>query len=828
MPLDDAARFVHDREPSRLGSINAKFRGDLETIAAKALAKEKARRYPSAAALASDLRHYLANEPIVARPPSALYQLRKFAKRHKALVGAVAGVLVALVLGIIATSTFALVAADQRRRAEAEKEVALHAVYQARLAAAGAALRDHDVVAAAQHLRAAPMALRNWEWRHLHSRLDESAAVLQAPAGGRIVLASGPGDIRITTTGPDGLHLLDADRHECLALVPWPGLLHVEHTPNATQIYGLDTDQRLCLLDESGKVLFRLTAPAQTGLGVLAVSPDQKRLAVHWQKGNSLPSRIWLYDLPSGEQQTIIPAHDDLIWALAFSADGTRLASGSEDHTARLWDTATGAPLQVFRGHSDKVFGVAFAPDGSRVVTASADHTARQWDPRTGEQVGITYRGHSHELQTAVYSPDGRWIASGGRDHTVRLWDPADGQEVAILHGHTKPISQLAFSPDGSRLASAGADETVRIWEVGKEISLPVLRGHTSYIYPIAYSPDGRWLASGSWDQTVRLWDARTGVCGAVSRHSNLVRALAFSPDSTWLVSGCEDDDQLHIWNVATGQPRQVIAGPGKLLWALAVSRDGTQIAALDGTGTLLITDLATGQKTSWVRRARSSTKDALAYSPDGRWLAGIADGPTIGLWDTRTYQLAAQWTGHTGEIYSVSFSPDGRQLVSAGQDGTVRLWDVATGTSLRILKGHTDDVFAAVFHPDGTRIASGGRDRAIRLWDVATGEEVARLPGHTNYVFDLAFSPDGNTLASGSGDFTVRLWDTVPLSWRLNARREAKAAHGDAEKLVERLFREFKEPSAVVRALNADQTLSETLRREAQHAIWHRLAACE
>jgi WD40 repeat protein len=561
----------------------------------------------------------------------------------------------------------------------------------------------------------------------------------------------------------------------------------------------------------------------------VAVSHDQTRQVVDWSRYRP-PYSFVLYDLASGEKRAVFPGHTNVIHMLAFSPDGTQVASASEDQTVRLWDAATGAPLRVLSGHKAKVWTVAYAPDGGRVVSASADGTVRQWSVATGEPFAVPYRGHRNEARTAVYSLDGLRIASGGHDGTVRLWKAEDQLDLAVLHGHTQEVVQLAFSQDGRRLASAATDGTARIWEVGPRLSPALLRGHKSYVYPLAYSPDGQWIASGSWDGTVRLWDARTGGLGTVLRHTNRVRALAFSPDNTWLVSGCDDDDRLLIWDFATRQHRQVMAGPGKTLAALAVSPDGARIAAQDLDGTLRVTDAATGQEVFSTRLpgrnavTRSEVRGTLAYSPDGRWLALVADRSTVALWDTQRHQLAVQCTGHVGAVYSLAFSRDGRRLVSAGDDRTVRLWDTATGTPLGELRGHTDQVFTAVFHPDGARVASAGRDRAILLWDAATGAEVARLHGHTNYVFSLAFSPDGTTLASGSGDFTVRLWDTVPLAGRLKARREAEALRPEAERLVARLFREVKEPSEVVRAVRSGHDLSDPLRREAQRAIWRRL----
>jgi WD40 repeat protein len=139
------------------------------------------------------------------------------------------------------------------------------------------------------------------------------------------------------------------------------------------------------------------------------------------------------------------------------------------------------------------------------------------------------------------------------------------------------------------------------------------------------------------------------------------------------------------------------------------------------------------------------------------------------------------------------------------------------------VFDGHTDTVYKAVFHPDGTRVASAGRDRDILIWDPAGDQEGVRLPGHTSYVWSLAFSPDGKSLVSGSGDNTVRLWDIEPLRERYLARRAAKALRPDAERLVERLFRDKKDADQVVSALRADRSLGEPQRDAALRAVLRR-----
>jgi len=216
LPVHEVARVIQQEEPSRLGSIDTLYRGDVEIIVGKTLEKDKTRRYASAGDLASDIRRYLRGEAILARPASVLYQLRKFARRHRALVVGTSGIFAALLVGTVVSIAFAL-RADQNARVANERErVATYQTYRARIAAAVAALSHHDVADAARQLDAAPEALRDWEWRHLCIRLDDSTAVIPARAGEALFLVRDAKGIRIAALARTSLRVIDLENHELL------------------------------------------------------------------------------------------------------------------------------------------------------------------------------------------------------------------------------------------------------------------------------------------------------------------------------------------------------------------------------------------------------------------------------------------------------------------------------------------------------------------------------------------------------------------------------------------------------------------------------------
>jgi len=200
--------------------------------------------------------------------------------------------------------------------------------------------------------------------------------------------------------------------------------------------------------------------------------------------------------------------HTNSIFALALSADGRTLFTGSHDKTARAWDVATGRQLRIFEGHTDRVNTLALSADGRTLFTGY--YTVRAWDVATGRQLRIFQR-HSQSILALALSSDGGTLFTGSVDHIARAWDVATGRQLRIFEGHTNEILALALSADGCTLFTGSWDYTARAWDVATGRQLRIFEGHNSRILALSLSADGRTLFTGSYHGTVRAWNAQTG-----------------------------------------------------------------------------------------------------------------------------------------------------------------------------------------------------------------------------------------------------------------------------------------------------------------------------
>ena len=193
---------------------------------------------------------------------------------------------------------------------------------------------------------------------------------------------------------------------------------------------------------------------------------------------------------------------------MAFSPDGTTLASASLDEKIKLWAVATGTNIATLEGHTGSVYSVSFSPDGTTLASGSDDDTVKLWDMVTKQNV-VTLEGHTRDVYSVSFSPDGTLLASrDGSDYgEVKLWDVATGTNIATLEGHTGSVYSVSFSPDGTLLASGSEDGTVKLWDVATGTNIATFEGHTYWVWSVAFSPDGTTLASGSLDNTVKLWN---------------------------------------------------------------------------------------------------------------------------------------------------------------------------------------------------------------------------------------------------------------------------------------------------------------------------------
>jgi WD40 repeat protein len=547
---------------------------------------------------------------------------------------------------------------------------------------------------------------------------------------------------------------------------------------NGTRLASSGGDQLVKLWNVKTGELIKEFKGHTSAVMALAYSDDDKLIL---SGGADKIARLW--DVEKGTTVQVFPDVRSPISSVAIRKDGRQALIGCADGTLHVYNTAA-APTETgfVIAHLSGVGGLAYSPDGSRVATCGGDKLVKLWklpdsgatarlnDPK-GQEPGravmpmgengtpvllAELKGHSNPVSSVAFSNDGRLLASGGGDMLVKVWDVQNGTELRSLRGHSDWVSSVAFGPDSRFILSASVDKSVKIWELSNEETTPPI-GHTRALKTLAVSEDGKLLASGSEDRTIKVWDTATAQeLYTLAEHTNDVTALAFDPKSNRLVSG-GDDGKLRIWDLKERKVIQTI--DCDRVPVIVFSAAGDKILAWfwrRGSGSTAQVFDANGKPIhSVVDKERAV--NCLTFSADGELVAMGAEDGSVAVWNIdKNERLGSNMTVYEKtKMVDLVFTPDKKKLITGDEAGEIKIWDLAKREVIKTIQAQNNGLSAIAMSPDGKRFVTVGGKNELRLWNVENGEQIKEWELITP-VRNLAFSADGKKLFTANGDTTL------------------------------------------------------------------------
>lgn len=716
LPVPEALRIIHDVAPPRPSSIDARLRGDLEAITLKAMEKSPDRRYPTVAALGSDIRRYLNHETVEARSPTFLYQLHLFARRNRAFVAAASVVLLALtaITGVSVMSMLRIkealadrVAADDRAREE--RDNAVRKTYIANIASALLAQAGGDGVQMAQMLDAAPEEARGWEWRWLSGVSNQSISVIEAHRVNILAMSFDAEQSAVRTIARDGsLSEISLERFEQRGLVAGSA----------------DSLLAVAMLDDG-----RFVAITRDGRGFVR-QPDNESA-----------------DL------TIDPKIGVL--AAVASLEGDSVVFATAQGELFRWSIASGVSARHVSG-LPRVEGLAVSDDRRLVAAWHGGHVALL----NADTLEIVKTWQDDlDVGCVLIRPDLDIIAVGHANGQVALRSIREDRPRPRLgmRDRVSLVRSLALNADGSQLAIGQGNGVITLVELPSTGDLGQFLGHQDAVVGLQFVRGGSQLVSASWDRTVRLWDVDSSTVNSatvVDSHRDQVLSVSFDgslePNRASRIASAGKDRVVKVTDVESYVEELEIREHKAELYDAEFSPDGSMIATAGNDGVVCLFDTKSGDLLVRLD-GHGGAVWSVSWSPDGTLLASGGDDASVRIWEVASRTLQQTLVGHEDRVISVTFSHDGKRVASTSRDSTVRLWSLDAPQRPQVLVGHDWDVFAAVWSLDDELLYTGSRDQSIRVWSTVSGAEVSVIRGFRQFVTSLALSPDSSRLVAGT-----------------------------------------------------------------------------
>ncbi|HEV7242768.1 MAG TPA: serine/threonine-protein kinase [Thermoanaerobaculia bacterium] len=603
------------------------------------------------------------------------------------------------------------------------------------------------VAAAVGIVAIAAMLSVNESWEERILRDGHRAAARQA--------VFSPDGRLLVSCGEDGQVIVwDFARRERLGTLDGPAAHKLAYSSDGRWLAAGGVDGSITVWDASRRVKLQVLRDVRQEIGALTFSPDGTILASSTGTGE-LRTVLWSTDgwkkiaeWPNGGQHGTFlfpPGMRQIVLTAGWN----------------LYDRATRRVSQL----DVTANWAALSPDGAQLVTIDpigevAFHRLDASADLSRPELITSQRAHQDHGRAIAFSPDGRLAASGAE--VVVLWDAVSHRKIARFE-HNAVVWSLAFSPDGRSLVSSHADGALLVWDIAERELVANLSEHSGAVRSVAFSPDGRRAVSGGEDRSVTIWNAETGLKEAVlAGHETRVTSVAFTGDGGRIASG-DQDGLIILWDPLRRQARWTTR-PDRwaALYALAFSPDGRFLASSNGLYAADDGKTLSGFRAGWPY----GSIYGIAYSPDGRRIACVTDGGWVLLLDGRSGRLLEKQQVPATDQISVDLSADGKWLVTGEDEGAVRLWSVAPLRQTAILGRHTARVKSVAFSPDGETVASAGDDKIIALWDVGRRKLRARIGTHASPIYSIAFSSDGRRLISGEHDRSVRIYTRRRSLW--------------------------------------------------------------